>query len=141
MKNRLPLFALLLISGVGNLTGCKKTAAGAEDGLVGTWRLTNRQCYCPPNLPVPNETVTFTATTYSFYRNGVLATAGDYRSATATPCGSTSPVPGLQFAPTYPSSPAVRLGTTRAAVTRTGNTLVLDYGSPCDAPRDTYERQ
>ena len=53
----------------------------------------------------------------------------------ATARSSSVPAPALRF--TYPPSNA---GPTVAQYTLAGNTLTLDYGGPCDAPVDTYER-
>ncbi|MBO2009415.1 hypothetical protein [Hymenobacter negativus] len=47
-------------------------------------------------------------------------------------CGASSPAAGLRFT----GSASQR----EAAVTLTDTTLVLDYGGPCDAPVDTYQR-
>lgn len=134
-------FSLLLL-GAGSFSSCKKNqpSVATGTGLEGSWKLTDRQCFCPPGSPVPNETVTFTATTYSFRLNGTLTTAGNYQPATAALCGGATPVSVLQFGPTYPSSSVVRLSAARATFALTGNTLVLDYGIACDAPRDTYQR-
>lgn len=134
---------------IGGLTGCEKaptvqpssTGPTSEDptgeGLVGTWRLTGRRCFCP-RTPVPNESVTFTATEALFYQNNQLLYRASYDYTTGGLCG----VPGsnslLRISYTVPSQPATnRL----ASATLNGNMLVLDYGSPCDAPVDTYTRQ
>jgi len=134
-------YSLLLgVLSLGSLAGCEEDAASSPrpegKGLVGTWRLTSRQCYCP-QAPVPNETVTFTATDVVFHRNGQLLSQGSYDFTTGGLCGSNASGPLLRFSYTLPSQPtATRL----AIVTENGNTLVLDYGGPCDGPVDRYER-
>jgi hypothetical protein len=115
------------------ISACKKEA-GLNTGLIGSWRLTSRQCECLP-APTPNETVSFTATGFSFYKNGQFYGNGTYADTTATLCGSSTPVPALRL--TYST---LKLYPPTAGVTVTGNTLVLDYGGPCDAPVDTYVR-
>lgn len=135
MQRLFVLFSLLLAL---VFTGCKKTTAspeGPSSGLVGTWRLTERQCFCPGG-PVPNETVKFTTTTFEFYQGNSLVSSGTYREiATASLCGRSSSVPGLDLVFSNPSqtprNPAMRLD---------GNKLILDYGGPCDALVNTYQR-
>lgn len=118
------------------LAGCSKDNCSTPSGesLVGTWKLVERQCYCVPG-PTPNETVTFTPTTFSFFANGQLRNTGTYASATVTICGMSNPAPGLLFSSNQPN-----VGSPESQYTLTGNLLVLDYGGPCDAPRDTYVR-
>lgn len=114
------------------LAGCHKDSAEPiDDGLEGHWKLTNRQCYCP-STAVPNETVSFSGTNFAFYNNGQLASSGTYLSAiVSSGCGGGSAA-GLRL--------ITAAGVQEVAVERTGNTLTLDYGGPCDAPVDTYER-
>jgi hypothetical protein len=130
------VFALYLSFG---LSGCDRSkpecAAPATPGLEGTWKLVERQCYCPRSTPTPNETLTLTATAYSIYTNGQLSENGTYISQAVTLCGSPGPALGLRFTHT-----TLNIGPRDAMPTLKGDTLVLDYGSPCDAPRDTYQR-
>ncbi|WP_345238470.1 hypothetical protein [Hymenobacter saemangeumensis] len=56
--------------------------------------------------------------------------------ASSSACGGRSAGPGLQL--TYISGS--NRSTQDAAYKLSGNRLVLDYGGPCDAPVDTYER-
>jgi hypothetical protein len=121
------------------IAGCKSTETPAPgSGLEGTWRLTNRQCYCVP-APVPDETITFTATRFTFFSGNRATRLGDYTIATAAvPCinnGTTGPALLLtdSNATTIPGPPTIQYRLT-------GDTLTLDYGGPCDAPVDTYER-
>ena len=136
MKKGPFLFASLLMLA---LAGCKSTETPApSSGLEGTWRLTSRQCYCTPK-PVPDETVTLTATRFAFYSGNRAMRLGEYSLVTAAvPCinnGSTGPALHLTYsaATTSPGPPDIQYRLD-------GNTLTLDYGSPCDAPIDTYER-
>ena len=130
-----------LINSVGalallSLLSCQKEKA--TPSLEGTWRLINRQCYCAP-APVPDETVTFTATRFTFFRGNRGMRLGDYALGTAAvPCftnGTRGPALLLtdSNATTISGPPTVQYHFN-------GNTLVLDYGGPCDAPVDTYER-
>ena len=114
------------------LAGCHKNSTEpVGDSLDGNWKLTNRQCYCPPTA-LPNETVSFSGSGFTFYKNGQLASSGTYRSAiVSSGCGG-GPAAGLQL--------TSATGTQEAVLHLTGNTLTLDYGGPCDAPVDTYER-
>ena len=120
------------------LVSCDKEATTPASALEGTWRLTNRQCFCTP-APVPDETIRFTTTQFTFFRGNRGMRVGTYAVGTAAvPCannGTTGPALLLtdSNATTIPGSPTVQYRLD-------GNTLVLDYGGPCDAPVDTYER-
>ncbi len=135
---RLPILALLL-SGLISLGSCKKdqdpqTATGTD--LPGTWRLIGRQCYCSP-APLPHETVAFTDSTYRFVGSSQPGfTSGFYTRVPVTICGLPTPTPGLRLTDALANG-----GQRQAQYLIHGDTLVLDYGSPCDAPRDTYVRQ
>jgi hypothetical protein len=137
MKTLLRPFLLLLCLTTLSLAGCKKdecTKPTPPNTIIGSWKLTNRQCFCAP-APTPNETLTLTATGFSFYSNGQLTASGTYVAATASNwCGGSS-VPALRF--TYSANG----WTPRDVVaTLTGTKLVLDYGGCLDAPVDTYQR-
>lgn len=130
---------LLLASTLLGLASCQKEATTpASTTLDGTWRLTNRQCYCAP-ARVPDETVTFTTTRFTFYSGNRGMRLGDYTLGTAAvPClnnGTTGPALQLTYlnATAVPGPPPIQYRLD-------GNTLTLDYGGPCDAPVDTYER-
>lgn len=107
---------------------------GSIRNLVGTWKLTRLECFCVPGLP--NKMVTFTDTTFSFYQNDSLTYSGTYTPATAITCGLPATEPGLRF--TYRPNKWGALTDAVFSVNR--DTLVLDFGLPCDAPRETYER-
>jgi hypothetical protein len=128
--------SLLLAIAAATLAGCSKDDCSkpSGEGLIGTWKLVDRQCYCLP-APTPNETATFTATSFAFFSNGQLRYSGTYAPATVTVCGMSSSAPGLRLNSSQPI-----IGSPEVQYTITGNQLVLDYGGPCDAPRDTYER-
>lgn len=121
-----------------SLISCQKEAPSPAPVLEGTWRLTNRQCYCVP-APLPDETVTFTATRFTFYSGNRGMRHGDYTLSTAAvPCLNNGLVgPALHL--TY-STASTSPGPATIQYHRNGNTLTLDYGGPCDAPVDTYER-
>lgn len=123
---------ILLVLVALSLAGCEKDT-DTTTGLVGSWQLVNRQCYCA-RTPLPNESVVFTTMDFSFFTNGQLTTHGTYALATAPLCGSPAPVPALRF-----THSSVSLSHT-AGFTVDGTTLVLDYGGPCDGPVDTYQR-
>ncbi|MCI1186452.1 hypothetical protein MON38_03420 [Hymenobacter sp. DH14] len=128
-----PVLAVALLG----MASCQKKTAPAPS-LEGTWRLTNRQCECAPT-PLPDETVTFTPTQFTFYGGSRALRLGQYLLTTAAVrCfnnGTTAPT--LQF--TY-SAASSSLGPATVQYNLDGNTLTLDYGGPCDAPVDTYER-
>ena len=123
---------------LGLLSCQKEKAATPSPNLEGTWRLTNRQCYCAP-APVPDETITFTTTRFTFFRGNRGLRLGSYALGTAAvPClnnGTTGPALLLTDADatTIPGPPTIQYRLD-------GNSLILDYGGPCDAPVDTYER-
>ena len=127
---------LLLLLGVAiSFAGCKKDPEPVIDGLTGTWQLASRQCYCTPG-PVPSETLFITASGFALLEKGQFTASGTYTFTTATICGSQTPAPALGLTATtgawHRGTPVFQL---------TGNELVLDYGSPCDALRDTYRRR
>ncbi len=132
MKHFLRPFLLLLVS-TSMLAGCKKET-GPSTGLTGTWKLTNRECFCVP-VPLADETLTFTDTEFSFYKENRQTVYGNYSFAPGKICGVSTPTPLLYLA--YVNATSVPGG---VVVTVTGNTLVLDYGIACDAPRETYKR-
>ncbi|MFC7669967.1 hypothetical protein ACFQT0_23325 [Hymenobacter humi] len=79
--------------------------------------------------------VVFTNTEFTFYREGQRTVYGNYTYGTGSICGISTSVPVIRFAYVNANS------TLQAAkATVTGNTLVLDYGGPCDAPINTYKR-
>ena len=132
MKNSL-LTAFLATALLILLPSCRKESAAPSDSLEGTWELTNRQCLCGI-LPVPAEAVAFTAGGFTFLKNNQPTSSGSYsRTMDAPFCGG-SLGPALRLQPS-----AGNPYTARFIIN--GNTLTLDYGSPCDAPVDTYERQ
>ncbi|MDO7887896.1 hypothetical protein [Hymenobacter cheonanensis] len=134
MKNLLPLLLL-----TASLAGCQRgatTSPGPESTLLGSWRLTGYQCHCPPNQPVPDESVTFGAGQhFKLYRNQALAAEGTYTTGQGASCGGT-PEPIITLTPTAASTYAPK-----GAYTLEGNTLVIDQCSAADGPRYTYTRQ
>ncbi|GAB2863893.1 hypothetical protein [Hymenobacter ruber] len=129
---------LLLVS--ASCSSCKKdTDPQADTGLIGTWRLVSRQCYCAPT-PLPNETLTLTATTFAFNRVGPQPGAGPYTNGSYQPaavalCGLPNTSAGIRL-----TDAVANIGPRDVQYTLQADTLNLDYGSPCDAPRDTYVR-
>jgi len=126
MKKAPFLFASLLMLAIA---GCKSTEAPAPgSGLEGT---------CPAG-PTPNELVAFGGRQVTFYKDGQVTRTGEYTVTTAASAclgGNGTTVPALHF--TFPAGGA---GFSEPQFTLSGNTLTLDYGGPCDAPVDTYER-
>ena len=116
----------------------KRTVAPGPD-LDGTWRLTHRQCYCVP-APLPDETLTFAATRFTFFSGNRATRSGEYAGGTtAVPClRDGHAVPALLF--TYSFSTANMPAPASVQYRHRGDTLTLDYGGPCDAPVDTYVR-
>ena len=118
------------------LASCQKENGPKPDraSLSGTWQLTNRRCYCA--LPgLPNEQVRFDATSFALLKDGKPTLSGTYTTTVATTfCNALPAGPAIRF---QPDSTAARV----AQFTLSGTTLTLDYGSPCDGPLDTYERQ
>ncbi|MBF9143353.1 hypothetical protein [Hymenobacter properus] len=135
MNTPLRLSLLLsLVAGLG-LASCApvdEEATPHHEGLAGNWRLVHRQCYCVPGPP-PNETATFTDTNYTFFKNNQSVSSGTYSAASVKACGIPTPAPGLRLVD-------ATLGPREAIITLRGDSLVLNYGGPCDAPVDTYLR-
>ncbi|UOQ96984.1 hypothetical protein MUN81_17295 [Hymenobacter sp. 5317J-9] len=140
---RLSLHACLLmaaLAGFGLLscdTSDDATPAVMGTGLPGTWQLTKLECECLPSVPA--ETAEFTDSTFAVYGgNGQLTARGSYVAVPGIiTCGlSNNSTPGLRFTEKL-TAPFFRHD---AQVSVQGNTLVLDYGLPCDAPRKTYRR-
>ncbi|MBF9236682.1 hypothetical protein I2I05_04675 [Hymenobacter sp. BT683] len=126
-------FRLIALATLSLLAGCKEDAE-LGTGLAGTWKLTNRQCFCPPSA-LPSEMVTFSDTEFYFYKENRQTGYGTYAFESGKTCGGSVLIPVLRF-----DFVSDNRQLTHAEATVTGNTLVLDYGSPCDAPRDTYQR-
>ncbi|WP_201986565.1 lipocalin family protein [Hymenobacter rubidus] len=134
MRHLLPVVLLLTAT---SFSGCQKESepeALLPTGLVGTWRLVQHQCYCFP-ASLPNVQVTFTNSDFTFVENNQLKSTGTYTYSTTTTCGGNGPLPAIALA--YAT---VNMTPQAVAYTLNGNQLVLDYGGPCDAPVDTYER-
>ena len=133
MSNFFNASFLLAAVAVISLASCQKNSSVTPTTtLEGTWQLTNRQCYCVAT-PLPSEAVVFTAGSFTILKNNRLSSSGSYLRTVAPFCGGT-PIPALELRPTT--------GNPRSAqLTVSGDTLTLDYGGPCDAPRDTYVRQ
>ena len=126
------LFPKLLVALA--LTGCAKSS-GPKLSLIGSWKLVDRQCRgCPTSTP--DETITFTATGFTFYENGHFVADGTYADMTASLCGGPTTTPVVRF--TYRS---LKLRPFNAAAATLANTLMLDYGGECDAPIDIYRRR
>ena len=134
---RISILALLL-GGLVSFGSCEKDQdpqVVTGTGLPGTWQLISRQCYCSPT-PLPKETVTFTDSTYRFAgSNRTLFVSGFYTRAAVKTCGLPTPEPGLHLA-----NAVANIAPSQVQAILQGDKLVLDYGSPCDAPRDTYVR-
>ena len=130
---RLSLLFSLAVGVVLASCSSDEEATPREEGLAGNWRLVYRQCYCIPGPP-PNETATFTDTHFSFFKNNQPLSSGTYSAASVTSCGIPTPAPGIRLVD------ATNLGTRDAIITQRGDSLVLNYGGPCDAPVDTYLR-
>jgi hypothetical protein len=106
----------------------------SSNGLPGNWKLVDLQCYCAP-APLPDEQLAITLTDFAEYQNGARIFDATYTIGSATQCGLPSAAPALNLVP------KATLNMNRnAGYTLHGDTLVLDYGSPCDAPRKTYRR-
>jgi hypothetical protein len=136
LRRSAPFLACALLS----LGSCQqKESAAPSLGLEGTWRLSHRQCYCTP-APLPDETLTFSSNQFAFYNGNRTTRSGDYASGPApAPCrrdGTTAPA--LLF--TYSFSTANTPTPPSVQYRLAGDTLTLDYGGPCDAPVDTYQR-
>ncbi|WP_035562802.1 hypothetical protein [Hymenobacter sp. IS2118] len=128
------LFVTLLT--VAFITGsCTKNGEPATS-LSGTWQLTGREGYrAPTPSGSPNEAVTFTGAEFYFYKDNRQTGYGTYAFVSGSTCGNPASTPVLRF--TYAD---VSNTLADAVATVTGNTLVLDYGIACDAPRETYVR-
>ena len=134
IKKFFPLLAL-----TASLAGCRHEAdlPGPAD-LLGTWRLTNRQCYCTA-APVPDETITFEASQrFQLFRSGKLAAEGSYALSRSPACGETIARDQLRLAATT-AGVAVPTG----AYMVQNQTLVIDQTNQCvsDGPVYTYTRQ
>jgi hypothetical protein len=134
MKKLLPLlFTASLISCQRSAT----TSPNPDNTLVGTWHLTGYQCHCPPNQPVPDESLTFEADQhFKLYRNQALAVEGTYTTGQGASCAGGTPEPIITLTPTAASTYAPK-----GAYTLEGTTLVIDQCSAADGPRYTYTRQ
>jgi hypothetical protein len=138
MKAILPILASLAVLA----TGCSKCKCDdpnpdeytSGNGLPGNWKLVDLQCYCAP-APLPNQRLAITATGFTEYQNGAQTSSATYTIGSATLCGIPGATPALHLVPRVSTGYNSKVG-----YTLNGDTLVLDYGSPCDAPRKTYRR-
>lgn len=135
--NKLKLLPLLLSAG---LASCQRTpdSPHAAATLAGSWRLTGYVCNCPPNTPVPDETVTFDNNQhFKYFRQQQLAAEGTYALSTGAAC-NTGPgtEPMLTLTPTAPNTYAPH-----GTYTLTASTLVIDQCSAADGPKYTFTRQ
>ncbi len=117
------------------ITSCTKNAEPGT-GLAGTWQLTSREGYrAPTPSTLPNEAVNFSDAEFYFYKDNRQTGYGTYTFVSGSTCGSSASIPVVRFAYADVSNTLAN-----AVATVTGNTLVLDYGIACDAPRETYKR-
>lgn len=132
-----PIAIALLATSAG---GCQRAATQAQapgTTLVGTWKLTAYQCHCPPNQPVPDESVTFEAgQRFKLYRNKALAAEGTYTTGEGVSCGGGASEPIITLTPASADAYAPH-----GAYTLEGSTLVIDQCSAADGPKYTYTRQ
>ncbi|MGI4835154.1 MAG: hypothetical protein ACRYFK_17005 [Janthinobacterium lividum] len=134
MKKLLYLLGLLLSFG-----GCQPQATPApSDELVGSWRLTNLQCYCPAGW-LPDEQLLLEANRrYQLYQGGQLKSAGSYATSQGSLCGQGTSKTLLRLTPDSTGA-----YTRNGSYTLQANRLIIDQGSEClaDAPVATYKRQ
>ncbi|MDO7874039.1 hypothetical protein Q5H93_04790 [Hymenobacter sp. ASUV-10] len=138
MKALLPILASLAVL----TANCSKSKSDdpnptvyiSGSGLPGNWKLVNLQCYCAP-APLANEQLAITSADFAEYRNGTQIFDATYTIGSTTRCGLPSIVPALILVPKMNYSAVRSVG-----YTLHNDTLVLDYGSACDAPRKSYRR-
>lgn len=131
------LFLLALLAGLGGCTRQQADPAPSE-ALVGTWRLTNLQCYCPAGW-LPDEQLLLEANQrYQLYRGGQLKSVGRYTTSQGSLCSQGASQSLLRLVPDSTGAYAPS-----GAYVLQGNQLVIDQGSACipDAPVATYKRQ
>lgn len=139
MKSFLPLLVSLAML-TASCSKCKCDDPIPDEfvsgsGLPGHWKLVHLQCYCAPG-PTPNERLAITPTGFAEYKDGARILDATYTIGTTTVCGLPGTSPALNLVRKMsPISANINAG-----YTLSGDTLVLDYGSPCDAPRKTYRR-
>jgi hypothetical protein len=131
-------FALALLA--AGASSCQRTTTQSQapgTTLVGTWKLTAYQCHCPPNQPVPDESVTLDASQhFKLYRKGALAAEGTYTTGEGVSCGGGASEPIITLTPSSADAYAPH-----GAYTLQGSTLVIDQCSAADGPKYTYTRQ
>jgi hypothetical protein len=130
------ILSLLLLA--ASLAGCAREADSLSPAtLVGTWRLTDRMCYCAAS-PLPDEVLTFaTDQRFQLFRDGTLAADGTYSLSRGPACGETIDRDQLRLAT------IARTYVPTGAYTVQGQTLVIDQTNGCvsDGPIYTYTRQ
>jgi hypothetical protein len=133
MKKR---YSLLLLA--AGLSGCHEADLPSPDNLIGTWRLTDRVCYCAAS-PLPDEIITFEPSQrFQVFRNGMLAAEGSYALSRSPACGESMDRDQLRFTVTTAGAYAPT-----GAYTVQNQTLVIDQTNKCfsDGPVYTYTRQ
>ena len=133
MKKILPLLLL-----AASLASCEREADSLSPAtLVGSWRLTDKMCYCEAS-PLPDEVLTFaTDQHFQLFRSGTLAAEGTYSLSRSPSCGETIDRDQLRLATT------AKTYVPTGAYTVQGQTLIIDQTNECvsDGPIYTYTRQ
>jgi len=133
MKKLLPLLLL-----AASLAGCAREADSPTPAtLLGTWRLTDRMCYCAAS-PLPDEVLTFaTDQRFQLFRNGTLVADGTYSLSRSPSCGETIARNQLRLAT------IAKTYVPTGAYTVQDQTLIIDQTNGCvsDGPIYTYTRQ
>jgi len=130
--------ALVALALLGGLHSCQQADPTPSEALVGTWHLTNLQCYCPAGW-LPDEQLLLEANQrYQLYRGGQLKSAGSYAISQGNLCGQGASQSLLRLTPDSTGAYAPS-----GAYALQANKLVIDQGSACiaDAPVATYKRQ
>lgn len=129
------LYPLLL----AGLAGCRHDAdPTASDSLVGSWRLTNLQCYCPAGW-LPDETLIFDASQhFQLFVGGKLTAEGRYTAGTGSACSKAATTEPLLTLTPATAGTAVPSGN---YTLNGGTTLVIDQCLAADGPRYTFKRQ
>jgi len=124
------VYSALLLLGLAAVSCQSDDDDVTPQSLVGYWKLTQLECYCPAGTPTPNEAIEFKEDgKVTTYKNGQVEQTGTYTLGRgSTPCATDTAVVTLTWPDSY----------VKPSYSLQDKTLVLDGGICVDVSRKTY---